>query len=159
MTQTTPDKWYCDSCGEAITDPNLSLATWREDKDLRGYDYRIVHKNTGGRSCDPGSPAGFRASTEVSNYLGADGLAELLAHLSLGPLIASSGDSLCRVADMDGFVDLIRRMQAPYYEEARRHFGCEAVRQEYGDANQMLPYTPRSLQHIATLCVDCEVGH
>ena len=57
-------------------------------------------------------------------------------------------------SDMDNFVDLIRRMQTPYYEEARRHFGCEAVQQAYLGANEALPYTPKSLQHIATLCVE-----
>ena len=159
MTQRTPDKWYCDSCGGGITDPNMSLMTWRENDDRRGYDYRLVHKNSGDGTCDPGSKRGYGSSLEVSNVLGPDGLSELLSHLSLGPLITSTGESLCRVADMDGYVDIIRRLETPYYEEARRHYGCEAVQQYYVGANETLPYTPKSSQHIATLCVDCEVGH
>lgn len=158
MTQPTPDKWYCDTCGEAITDPGMSLVVWREDADGPAYDFRLVHKSTNGRTCDPGFKAGYGSNIELRHYLGPDGVAWLLSHLSSGPLKTSSEGSSSRTVEANGFVDMFRRLQTPYYEEARRHFGCEAVQQEYADANEVLPYLPKSLQHITILCVDCEVG-
>lgn len=159
MAQTTPDKWYCDSCGEVITDPGKSLVVWREHVDGPAYGFRLVHKSTDGRKCGPGSKAGYSSYETLREYLGPDGVQRLLSHVSSGPLMTSAEGPSSRTVDAYSFVDMFRRLQTPYYEEARRHFGCEAVQQEYAGANEVLPYLPKSLEYIATLCVDCEVGH
>ena len=67
--------WMCDTCGDDIVDPGMALVSWRTDDDGRGYDFRIVHNNFDGRHCDPGAEGGFVLSTELSSFLGADGLA------------------------------------------------------------------------------------
>jgi len=36
----------------------------------------------------------------------------------------------------------------PYYEEARESFSTERVREAYSDANDVLPYLPRTLKSI-----------
>jgi len=159
MTLTTPDLWYCDSCGESITEPGKSLVIWREDADGPAHDFRLVHKSTDGRKCDPGFKGGYSPSNDISIYLGPEGTQRLLSHLSSGPLMTLAQGPSSRTVDAYDFVDVFRRLQTPYYEEARRHFGCPAVQQEYEGAGEALPYLPKSLEHIATLCVDCEVGH
>jgi len=42
----------------------------------------------------------------------------------------------CRVGDIDAYVDLVRRLQTPYYEEARARFGEEDVANWLSDANE-----------------------
>jgi len=143
--------WYCDSCGGPITDLTQSLLTWDTDDTGRATEFRIVHKSMGGRQCDPyraPSPR-FTSSNELSNYVGADGLAALLSFLSAGPLIGKTA-SFPRVADFDQFVDVVRRLQTPWYEEARSHFAEEEVRDALEDASETLPYLSDVLRRIVT---------
>src|SRR6478736_5864673 len=120
MTTTQTTTWYCDTCHEEITDTTAALLAW---KDMRteggGYqsgDFRIVHK---GKKCDYDNSM---ATLELSDMLGPDGLAHLLYFLSIGPLKGPTRPE-SRIVDMDQFVDIIRRLQTPRYEEARRYFG------------------------------------
>jgi len=55
----------------------------------------------------------------------------------------------CRVGDIDAYVDLVRRLQTPYYEEARARFGEEDVANWLSDANEHYPYLPETLKRIA----------
>ena len=87
----------------------------------------------------------------LERFLGQDGLTRLLAFLSAEPLINSMGaKSRQRVKDMDEFVDFIRRMQTPYYEEARIHFRDEEVLNVFSGSNEYSPYLPDALKDIAS---------
>lgn len=138
--------WFCDSCDDPITDLDASLLTWDSDEGGRATEFRIVHKNMDGRDCD--DPR-FSSSTELSNYVGPAGLAALLSFLSAGPLIGKL-DSFPIVANFDQFVDVVRRLHTPWYEEARRRFQEESVREALGDASETLPYLPEVLKRVAT---------
>ncbi|MEE3918211.1 hypothetical protein V2I01_04940 [Micromonospora sp. BRA006-A] len=72
MTTTPLKSWQCDRCPDLITDPDMSLVMWRRE-DGKFTDFLIVHKSTDGRSCDPGSRAGYQESVELSNFLGDTG--------------------------------------------------------------------------------------
>jgi hypothetical protein len=134
---TTPlTVWKCDTCGDDITDVGKALVIWRTDDDRRGYDFRIVHKNLGGRRCDPEADRGFVLHTELSSFLGPEGLAYALSLLSPGPIMC---DAYLRVADFNGFVDLVRRTQTPWYEEARPFWDTEHTRHWLADANEVYP--------------------
>jgi len=52
---------------------------------------------------------------------------------------------------IDSFVDLVRRLHVPGYEEARPHFGDSGVVNEFGGAAESLPYTAHALMRIPTL--------
>jgi hypothetical protein len=89
------------------------------------------------------------ATLELHDVLGPDGLAHLLYFLSIGPLKINAGShTVPRIADMDQFVDIVRRLQTPHYEEARRYFGASEVRDEYADSNEVGPYTQYALKRI-----------
>lgn len=144
------NRWACDHCGDQITDPNLGLVVWR-DEDRVAHDFRVVHKSVHGRHCDPGAESGFTSSTEISNFLGDLGQAKLLSFLSVGPVIAlQDGYRRTRVADLDQFVDLFRRFQTPWYEEARSQWDAEHTQHWLADASETYPYTPAVLQRVAT---------
>ncbi|OBH55021.1 hypothetical protein A5687_03340 [Mycobacterium mantenii] len=139
--------WKCDQCQEDITDPGIALVTYRRDDQRRAYDFRLVHKNIDGRRCDPDNDDGFIDSIELSQLLGADGLTDLLSLLSAGPYSDDRG--VVRVLDFDGYTDLVRRVQIPFYEEARRYWRTQYTRELLGGANHTYPYLPDTLEQIA----------
>jgi hypothetical protein len=146
MTDPAPSSWYCDACGELINDPDLGLVLSKIDRETGRHAFRVVHKSIKPHTCDPG-PGEYDESVEISAYLGPDGVASLLAELSGGPLAPSLPAGL-RVADLDGFVDVFRRMQTPYYEEARRRFKDPSVRHALAGMGPII-YTAAYLRRIA----------
>jgi hypothetical protein len=141
-----PSGWICDTCGDEIDNPAGGLLVWRyvdksENPARPATDFHIVHK---GR-CDRRELGG---SHELSYVIGTEGQAWLLAFLTSGPLV---GQPTSGVVELDEWVDVFRRLQTPWYEQARRNFQAEKVRAEYSDASEVLPYTPYSLEKIASM--------
>ena len=134
-------RFYCDVCGEPINDIGRGYVIWKTDKadHYREHDFKIIHQ----KDCDLKDHA---SSTALSDMLGPDGLAKLLSFLSYGPL--RDGSQQRPPKDMDEFVDLVRRLQSPHYEEARRRFGEDDVQADYADANEVYPYMQERLQAI-----------
>lgn len=132
--------WYCDTCNGEISDPEGSLVVWDFDSNLAKGGFGIVHK---GRKCDRDSES---HSMELSHMIGADGQEHLLSFLSYGPLPIREGTP--RVADIDGFVDLFRRLHTPGYEEARRYFNVQEVQEQFSSANEFAAFTPSELEWI-----------
>ena len=54
-----------------------------------------------------------------------------------------------RVKDFNGFVDLVRRTQTPWYEEARRNWRTEETQHWFSDSGESFPYMPSQLEDIA----------
>lgn len=139
--------WFCDSCGELVKPTGGTvIARYTPDEERRPTGFLIVHKNIDGRECDPGSRNGYYYNVDLDGLIGQRGMAHLLAHLSAGPLKGGGGT---QIVDMDEFVDLFRRLQVPFYEQARRRFGDKEVVRGYSDANEYLPYMPTELEAIA----------
>ncbi|GLB64066.1 hypothetical protein NCCP2495_19450 [Dietzia sp. NCCP-2495] len=144
---TTPATWICDECGETIGEPGQGIVVWTQswDDDSAVDRFRIVHKETSGRQCDPGGNSRW---VDVSRLVGADGLAYLLSFLSVGPILGGGG---LKIRDFDNYVDTVRRLQTPGYEQARSKFGSQEVADNYGDANEYFPYLPEELEKIIHL--------
>jgi hypothetical protein len=150
--------WLCDTCHEPITaEPNDGMVVWKtrrsgpeEEDGNEYYGFMIVHKTISSdpapRRCDPGDREGYLGSLDLPKFLGPEGLAMLLSWLSPGPV---KGYDYCRVASLDEFTDLVRRVQTPWYEQARPHFGDELTQHWLGDANEYYPYLPETLRRIA----------
>jgi hypothetical protein len=134
----SPASWFCDTCDGQVTDPADGLVIWRDPSQGGGgrafHDFKIVHK---GR-CDPQVEAGYTLSLGLGRFTGPDGLTLLLSWLSAGPL---QGGGRPRIApqDLDSYVDLVRRVQVPGYEQARRRFGDPGVRKRYAASDETLP--------------------
>jgi hypothetical protein len=116
---------------------------WRHDDDNRHCDFKIIHQ----RKCDRKD---YGSSLAVEDFLGPKGLTIFLSFLSVGPIKQNLGQSSRnRIRDMDEFVDLVRRFQIPYYEEARRRFSDSEILERMSDANEVYPYQPQVLQNLA----------
>ena len=135
--------WRCDVCGELIDSPESGYVIWKTDPNLLSFAFKIIHK----KKCDLKDHS---SSAALSDFLGENGLAYLLTKLSLGPIKKSQGQpSACQIADMDEFVDFFRRLQTPYYEQARTRFGVAEVKDDFSDSNELYPYLPETLKRIA----------
>lgn len=135
--------WYCDVCGDPIDDIERAYVIWKATDDGEAHDFRIIHQ----KQCDR---QGFPASMPLKAFLGEAGLAYVLSMLSVGPLKAELDEiPRVRIVNMHEFVDFVRRVQTPFYEEARRHFGEETVLGQYSDATEVFPYLPEQLRRIA----------
>ncbi len=137
------EQWHCDVCGEVIECPKDGYVIWKNDDDHRDHDFTVIHKI----KCDP--KKGFPCSMPIETFLGADGLVYLTSFLSLGPIKGVMGSNFTGVRDFDEFVDFMRRMQTPYYEDARRFYETEDVVERYNDANEVMPYMPEYCEKIA----------
>lgn len=137
--------WTCDTCGETIAAVEDGYVIWRDKLDpLRYHDFRIIHQ---GR-CDPKGP--YSSSLPLQDFLGPEGLTMMLAWLTVGPL--KNEEPSNRVENFAEFVDLVRRVQIPYYEQARLRFHDSEVESDMSDANEFYPYLPDTLRQI------CERG-
>jgi hypothetical protein len=136
--------WYCDVCSERIEDVQKGYLTWKINDSLHSHDFKIIHKTKCALVLDD-----HPASVPLRNFVGADGLSYLLSHLSLGPImLARDIKSHCDASNIDEFVDLIRRLQTPYYEEARRKFRNLKVIENFSMATEIYPYLPDTLEWI-----------
>ncbi|MGH3389005.1 MAG: hypothetical protein ACRDOO_09010 [Actinomadura sp.] len=100
------------------------------------------------RRCDPGAAAGYTSNLDLTLFLDADGLSYLLSWLSTGS-IKGGGHPDIAETDLDHYVDFVRRVQTPYYEEARPRLRDEKTRHWLGDAGEAYPYLPDTLRRIA----------
>jgi hypothetical protein len=144
-----PRAWVCDICGDEIPEPGVGLITWLKSDDRPMYDFKIVHKNIEPWRCwDRAEAFGHRASYELYDGLGLDGLTTLLSWLTYGP-VDGGGHPDVAPQDLDGYVDLVRRLQLPYYEQARLRFGTQDVHERLVGVNPAFPYIQESLQWAA----------
>lgn len=136
-------KWRCDVCGELIESVDDGDVTWHgPSKSGAPYGFKIIHQ----RKCDDRKA---NLSAALRDYVGVDGLVKLLSMLSVGPLKTAQGQSPRVVGDLDELVDFIRRVQTPYYEEARPRFSEDAVARDFYDSNEVAPYMQRTLKALA----------
>ncbi len=136
------EQWYCDKCGEIIKSPREGYVIWKSDESFKSSGFKIIHQ----RRCDDKS---YRLSSALQDFLGLRGITYLLTFLSLGPIKEHLGQGKhCDIVDMDEFVDFFRRVQLPYYEEARQHFGDPDILDLCSDWNELAPYLPEELKKL-----------
>lgn len=133
--------WYCDACGEKIEDVSKGYVIWHS-AGRKAQSFKIIHQ----AKCDNRK---FSSSAALSDFLGAKGLSYCMTFLSLGPVIeANGGTSHCYIQDFDEFADFVRRVQVPYYEEARRLYTSSEVLAALSDANEFYPYIPEKMKAL-----------
>lgn len=136
--------WYCDVCNKPV-DLKKGYVVWKSDlPSLKDHSFRIIHQ----KDCDI-DRRNYSSSAALEDFVGIDGLAYVTTFLSLGPIKTKLNQgNFTKAKDMDELADFIRRVQLPYYEEARRHFNNPDLIEHYSDNNEYGPYTQESLKRI-----------
>ncbi|MEG6549577.1 hypothetical protein V6C53_04975 [Desulfocurvibacter africanus] len=145
-------QWVCDSCGGIIEKPEDGWLEWLHKKEGLGYHgFRIVHH----ASASPRAPhrncytyndrRELLMDGHLHWYVGECGLPSLLSKLEIGKY--HSKEPLCMIGDMRNYIDTMRRLLIPYYEEARLYLD-EAWAEEYSGTNEIGLYAPETLKRI-----------
>lgn len=111
------EQWCCDSCGGIIDGPVEGRVEWHTTyRTHKTSGCRIVHVSRE-CACDAAEQAALgRTAIAISldSVVGHRGLAYLLKRI--GEVV---GLGWTETADGPAFVEMVRRVQLPYYEEAR----------------------------------------
>jgi hypothetical protein len=136
-------QWICDVCGKLIETPEDGYVIWSDDKNSHYADFKIIHQG----QCDKTPTSG---SMSVPEFLGDNGCSNLLSFLSKGLIRVNHTEvpSTISPANIDDFVDLFRRLQTPFYEEARIHFDNSELFQEFREENDRYVYSEKNLRQI-----------
>ena len=141
-------QWICDSCGRIIEKPEDGWFEWYSKKSIHS-NFRIVHHH---RSCmyddqNLRKQNILVADLNLTDVIGTDGLANSLFRVEL------SEKGVYKIEDLKEFVEILRRLHVPYWEEARLywdiafregfHDGCDfgenrllSILNEYGEHNE-----------------------
>jgi hypothetical protein len=144
------EEWICDSCGEIIKAPEQGYVEWQETK-RKVHGFRIVHhaphsprKRSGGNCYYSNAERGGDLSLE--DLVGTKGLLILTSWIDVGEWHEDeyTGPD---VRDLREWTTLFRRLQIPYFEEARLYE--EQFRDvRSGGANEIYLYLPNTLKKI-----------
>jgi hypothetical protein len=143
-------QWICDACGETIQSPEHGYVEWMETQDQM-HGFRIVHhalhsprRKSGGDCYYKNNERGGDLS--LTELIGVRGLVELTSWIDVGEWHVPNYSGPV-VRDLREWVTLFRRVQVPFYEEAR--LCTEELREERdGGANDVYLYLPDTLKHI-----------
>lgn len=131
--------WQCDKCRGAV-DAQNGWVEWEAGSDFGPRDFHIVHND---RHCYFHDASPFRKDCHIQDFLGAKGAYNLQTLVQPAPFFVDNfagGNWLA--PDLRGFYELYRRLQVPYYEEARPYFR-EAYRDgEMDGANETTISSP-----------------
>jgi len=144
---TPLSEWKCDCCGKLINTPEKGVVVWKTNEESQPYDFHIVHQS----KCRDTS---YTNHQPLTTFLGKTGVEWLLSFLSPGKItnLLDPDRSDCLLpADMNEFVDLFRRVQTPFYEEARTKFENEELLSYYSDSNEVTPYLESSLRKMISM--------
>lgn len=141
-------QWICDVCGKVIEKPEDGYVVWGENEQGQIDKIRILHKNnhvdehvTG---CDHDHR--YSMSLPLESFLGDNGKVRLLSLIDPGPDFRAKYQE--HIADIRLFLEFFRRVQLPYYEEARLYWGKARADGFFDGANEIWTYLPRNLKML-----------
>jgi len=84
----------------------------------------------------------------IREFLEADGLQSFLSNLDIGPLLDPDQKYMPHLPDMRSFVEAVRRLQIPFYEEARLYFDKAIDDGYFADQNEVGVFLPQTCKAI-----------
>ncbi|MEK7449470.1 MAG: hypothetical protein AAB019_08300 [Planctomycetota bacterium] len=151
-------QWICDGCGKIIKDIEDGYIEYIEGVEGNHYkakDFRIVHhaskspKKPDG-NCYKYEKTGTWNTIALSEFVGNNGLAQLLTLIDIGP-IHSPQFSGPHVQDLREWTDFCRRLHFPYYEEARLHWENAQADGYFDGKNEVAIYLPETLKALINI--------
>jgi hypothetical protein len=148
-------QWLCDTCGEVIDGPKAGWLEWIQHGEAKASGFRICHhapasprrKKRGDEGCYQYSNAEGRHDNHLDSFVGPDGLSALIAMVDAGSLHDQSGADVPQ-AGVREWLEIVRRLHTPHYEEARRYFAKAASDGFFDGCNELYPYTQSTLETL-----------
>ncbi len=148
-------QFICDHCGGVINKPEEGWFEWISEASEQGritYGYKIVHhalyspRREQGGNCYYYDHNPKSGSTHLHHLL-EPGLVRLLRYLDPGAYIEPDYNGP-GIKDMREYVEILRRVMIPYYEEARLYWNEAEADGDFQGANEISLYTPDRLKRI-----------
>ncbi len=136
-------EWICDSCGQTVT-PENGYLEWLSP-DSGPHSFNVVHNK---QRCFQHDNHFDRSDNPLDVFLGAKGLQQFLAMLDLGRVLDPVGRHMPGTPELRSFVDVIRRLHIPYYEEARLYFEAAVSEGYFSDQNEVSIFVPETCKAI-----------
>ena len=156
-------RWICDSCRQMIERPEHGWLEWVVDNDSgKNSGFRIVHHIAHsprgpdgtcyryGRQYEESHPKVMTMDVPLHDVLGNDGemsLPYLLSMVDPGPY-RNDPYTGPRVDDFRGWVEIVRRLTIPNYEEARANMGRAAQDGLFDGESEPGIYSPEMLRQV-----------
>jgi len=152
-------QWICDECHQRIDDPDRGHMEWIVDQRDRAAGFRIVHQGRSWPGPVRGEPSASvldcrrytqhfgRHDLDLTQFLGTDGLVEMLALLDPGPHHQPDFNGP-HVRNVREFVEVVRRLHVPYYEEARLYWDRARRDGFFEDMNEVVIFLPFTLKSL-----------
>lgn len=141
-------QWVCDVCGKIIETPDDGYVVWGENAEGKIDKIRILHKNNHVGNCKVGCDHDRRYSMSLplESFLGDEGKVHFLSMIDPGPDFRE--DYREHIADKRLLLETFRRLQLPYYEEARLYWDKARADGYFDGANEIRTYLPRTLKNL-----------
>lgn len=138
-------QWICDTCGEIIEKPEDGYVQWNKNDDLLIDDFVIVHHRTASPLKESKNACyKYDFDSNLESFLDYKGLVNLHSLVDPGPYHMPE----CKifVKDFRKWLDFYKRLQLPYYEEARLYWERAMHDGYFGDSNELYIYLPENLK-------------
>ncbi|MBA7711237.1 hypothetical protein ES703_120192 [subsurface metagenome] len=117
-------QWICDSCGKIIKKPKDGWYEWYSDnKTALHTGFRIVHHRPNCMYDDKALHQQNRSehSLPLSYVVGSAGRSAGLGYFLFSIVLAEKKE-VYKLADIEEYIEIIRRLYLPYWEEARLYW-------------------------------------
>lgn len=140
-------QWICDACGGVIEQPQDGYVQWHRNSNSQIDDFAIVHHiSASPRKHQSNGCYIYNSDSDLSSFLGAHGIVELHALIDAGPYHMPQYKPM--VTDIRKWSDFYKRLQLPYYEEARLYWNRAISDNYFGDSNEIYIYIPENLKRM-----------
>lgn len=141
-------QWICDTCGQIIVKPEDGYVQFNRDINGQYDDFIIVHHATTSplRGTNRKNCYKYDSDCDLESFLGHHGLVEVLSFIDAGPYHLP--DFSLRVSNIRKWADFVKRLQLPYYEQARMFWNRASSDGYFGDSNEIYIYTPGNLKRM-----------
>lgn len=143
------EQFYCDTCGELINTVEEGYVEWLSSTDyssrqITNQEFSIIHNK---RECSSRNRNDSQQSASLKDFTKEKGLVNLLSKIDCGP-IHNPNFNGPNISEFRIYLEFMRRLTLPYYEEARKYW-TEAVGDGYfNDMNEIKIYLPDTLKGL-----------
>lgn len=137
------EQWQCDSCGNIIEKVADGVLEWI-DQDGSVQEFKIVHK----RSCSHQIKHYDRKTRELENFVGPKGMPSIVLFFDSREEINPGRSSINKDQDMRELVELIKRLNLAYYEQARIYWTKATNNGFFTGGDTAWMYLPSTLKKL-----------
>jgi len=150
-------QYICDYCGELISSTEEGYVEWLSERNEETgrseyHGFKIVHhklfspnKDAGGSNLYTHTPG--RSDWPLRDFTGEAKMAHILSLIDVGPYHDPDFGGP-RVRDVREYIEFVRRLTIPYYEEARQYWGKALDDGYFASANEVWIYLPENLKEL-----------